>query len=137
MKKITAFIHHVRSADVIEALRDAGYKNISLLDIKGTLKPLGEQELAYSSEAGVVISEVQLSLVCEDNQVDEVTATMRNIRQNLFFAFVYNAAGVPIAAGILFPVFGILLSPIIAAAAMSLSSVSVIANALRLKILHV
>ena len=137
MKKITAFIHHVRSADVIEALRDAGYKNISLLDIKGTLKPLGEQELAYSSEAGVVISEVQLSLVCEDNQVDEVTAIMRNIRQNLFFAFVYNAAGVPIAAGILFPVFGILLSPIIAAAAMSLSSVSVIANALRLKILHV
>lgn len=77
MKKITAFIHHVRSADVIEALRDAGYKNISLLDIKGTLKPLGEQELAYSSEAGVVISEVQLSLVCEDNQVDEVTSIIR------------------------------------------------------------
>lgn len=62
-------------------------------------------------------------------------ATMNNIRQNLFFAFIYNAAGVPIAAGILYPVFGILLSPIIAAAAMSLSSVSVIANALRLKII--
>lgn len=61
-------------------------------------------------------------------------ATMNNIRQNLFFAFIYNAAGVPIAAGILYPVFGILLSPIIAAAAMSLSSVSVIANALRLKL---
>ncbi len=60
-------------------------------------------------------------------------ATMANIRQNLFFAFVYNAAGVPIAAGVLYPVFGILLSPVIAAAAMSLSSVSVIANALRLK----
>ena len=59
-------------------------------------------------------------------------ATMANIRQNLFFAFVYNAAGVPIAAGVLYPVFGILLSPIIAAAAMSLSSVSVVANALRL-----
>ncbi len=53
-------------------------------------------------------------------------ATMRNIRQNLFFAFVYNAAGVPVAAGILYPIFGLLLSPIIAAAAMSLSSVSVI-----------
>ena len=60
-------------------------------------------------------------------------ATMRNIRQNLFFAFIYNALGVPIAAGVLYPFFGILLSPILAAAAMSFSSVSVIANALRLR----
>jgi Cu+-exporting ATPase len=60
-------------------------------------------------------------------------ATMRNIRQNLFFAFIYNSAGVPIAAGLLYPFFGILLSPIIAAAAMSFSSVSVISNSLRLK----
>jgi Cu+-exporting ATPase len=57
---------------------------------------------------------------------------MKNIRQNLFFAFVYNSLGVPVAAGVLYPVFGILLSPMIAAAAMSFSSVSVIANALRL-----
>ena len=62
---------------------------------------------------------------------------MKNIRQNLFFAFAYNAAGVPIAAGILFPTFGILLNPIIAAAAMALSSVSVIGNALRLKMLRI
>jgi Cu+-exporting ATPase len=60
-------------------------------------------------------------------------ATMRNIRQNLFFAFVYNVAGVPIAAGILYPSFGLLLSPMIASAAMTFSSVSVIANALRLR----
>ncbi|WP_372623297.1 heavy metal translocating P-type ATPase [Falsiroseomonas sp.] len=60
-------------------------------------------------------------------------AVMRNIRQNLFFAFAYNAAGVPVAAGVLYPVFGILLSPVIAAAAMALSSVSVVANALRLR----
>jgi Cu+-exporting ATPase len=60
-------------------------------------------------------------------------ATMRNIRQNLFFAFVYNVMGVPIAAGALYPFFGILLSPIIASAAMTFSSVSVIANALRLR----
>jgi len=59
-------------------------------------------------------------------------ATMRNIRQNLFFAFAYNSIGVPVAAGVLFPFFGILLSPMIAAAAMSFSSVSVIVNALRL-----
>lgn len=64
-------------------------------------------------------------------------ATMRNIRQNLFFAFVYNVAGVPIAAGLLYPFFGITLSPILAAAAMALSSVSVIANALRLRVVRI
>jgi P-type Cu+ transporter len=61
------------------------------------------------------------------------TAAMKNIRQNLFFAFVYNAVGVPIAAGVLYPVFGLLLNPMIASAAMTFSSVSVIANALRLR----
>ena len=60
-------------------------------------------------------------------------ATMRNIRQNLFFAFIYNAVGVPVAAGVLYPAFGLLLSPIVAAAAMALSSFSVVANALRLR----
>ena len=60
-------------------------------------------------------------------------ATMRNIRQNLFFAFIYNAVGVPIAAGVLYPFFGLALSPMIASAAMTFSSVSVILNALRLR----
>jgi Cu+-exporting ATPase len=64
-------------------------------------------------------------------------STMRNIRQNLFFAFVYNALGVPVAAGILYPALGLLLSPMIAAAAMSLSSVSVIGNSLRLRGLEI
>jgi Cu+-exporting ATPase len=59
--------------------------------------------------------------------------TMRNIRQNLFFAFIYNALGIPVAAGVLYPFIGMLLSPMLAAAAMSLSSVSVISNALRLR----
>jgi len=64
-------------------------------------------------------------------------ATMNNIRQNLFFAFIYNVAGIPIAAGVLYPFFGLLLSPILAAAAMAASSVSVIANALRLRLVRV
>jgi P-type Cu+ transporter len=64
-------------------------------------------------------------------------ATMRNIRENLVLAFVYNVVGIPIAAGVLYPAFGILLSPIIAAAAMSLSSVSVIGNATRLRAVRI
>ena len=81
--------------------------------------------------AGVTLVKGDLAAIARARNLS--AATMRNIRQNLFFAFVYNALGVPIAAGVLYPVFGILLSPIIAAAAMALSSVSVIANALRLR----
>jgi Cu+-exporting ATPase len=81
--------------------------------------------------AGITLVKGDLEGVARARRLSE--ATMSNIRQNLFFAFIYNAAGVPIAAGVLYPVFGLLLSPIIAAAAMALSSVSVIANALRLR----
>jgi Cu+-exporting ATPase len=81
--------------------------------------------------AGVTLVKGDLRGIVRARQLSR--ATMRNIRQNLFFAFVYNALGVPIAAGVLYPVFGLLLSPIIAAAAMSFSSVSVISNALRLR----
>jgi len=82
--------------------------------------------------AGITLLRGDLMGIVEARRLS--LATMRNIRQNLFFAFVYNTAGVPIAAGVLYPVAGILLSPIIAAAAMSLSSVSVITNALRLRV---
>ena len=81
--------------------------------------------------AGVTLVKGDLSGIVRARKLSR--AVMSNIRQNLFFAFIYNAAGVPIAAGVLYPVFGLLLSPIIAAAAMALSSVSVIANALRLR----
>src|SRR5215471_2294357 len=81
--------------------------------------------------AGVTLLKGDLTGIVRARRLSQ--ATMRNIRQNLFFAFVYNAAGVPIAAGVLYPWFGILLSPIIAAAAMALSSVSVVSNALRLR----
>ncbi len=82
--------------------------------------------------AGITLLRGDLNGIAE--AINLSRATMRNIRQNLFFAFIYNAAGVPIAAGILYPIFGILLSPIFAAAAMSLSSVSVVGNALRLNL---
>ena len=81
--------------------------------------------------AGVTLVKGDLIGVAKARELSH--ATMRNIRQNLFFAFIYNSLGVPVAAGILYPFSGLLLSPMIAAAAMSLSSVSVIANALRLR----
>jgi Cu+-exporting ATPase len=81
--------------------------------------------------AGVTLIKGDLVGIVRARTLSE--AVMRNIRQNLFFAFCYNAAGVPIAAGVLYPIFGILLSPVIAAAAMALSSVSVVGNALRLR----
>ncbi|MFN0217385.1 MAG: heavy metal translocating P-type ATPase [Hyphomicrobium sp.] len=81
--------------------------------------------------AGITLVKGDLTGIVRARRLSQ--ATMGNIRQNLFFAFIYNAAGVPVAAGVLYPILGILLSPIIAAAAMALSSVSVIANALRLR----
>jgi Cu+-exporting ATPase len=82
--------------------------------------------------AGITLLKGDLGGIVRARRLSQ--ATMSNIRQNLFFAFIYNAAGIPIAAGILYPSFGILLSPIIAAAAMALSSVSVVGNALRLRV---
>ncbi|MBM3488827.1 MAG: HAD-IC family P-type ATPase, partial [Alphaproteobacteria bacterium] len=89
----------------------------------------GGTDVAIES-AGIVLVGGDLAGIARARRLAGLTR--RNIRENLLFAFGYNALGVPIAAGILYPVFGILLSPILAAAAMSLSSVSVIANALRL-----
>jgi Cu+-exporting ATPase len=81
--------------------------------------------------AGVTLLKGDLNGIVRARRLSE--ATMANIRQNLFFAFIYNAAGIPVAAGLLYPVLGLLLSPVVAASAMALSSVSVIANALRLR----
>jgi Cu+-exporting ATPase len=84
--------------------------------------------------AGVTLVKGDLRAIARARRLSRLTMT--NIRQNLFFAFVYNAVGVPIAAGVLYPWTGLLLNPMIAAAAMSFSSVSVIANALRLRGQH-
>jgi len=81
--------------------------------------------------AGVTLVKGDLTGIVRARKLSR--ATMANIQQNLFFAFIYNALGVPVAAGVLYPFLGILLSPMIAAAAMSLSSVSVVGNALRLR----
>jgi Cu+-exporting ATPase len=85
---------------------------------------------AVATQLGISSVEAEVGIV---KAVRLSRAVMRNIRQNLFFAFIYNAAGIPIAAGVLYPITGTLLSPILAGAAMSLSSVSVISNALRLR----
>ena len=92
---------------------------------------MGQGTDVAMQSAGVTLIKGDLRGIAKARHLSR--ATMRNIRQNLFFAFIYNALGVPIAAGILYPFFGLLLSPIIAAAAMSLSSVSVVSNALRLR----
>ncbi len=81
--------------------------------------------------AGITLLQGDLRAIVRARHLSR--ATMRNIRQNLFFAFAYNSLGVPIAAGVLYPFFGLLLSPMIASAAMTFSSVSVITNALRLR----
>jgi Cu+-exporting ATPase len=105
---------------------------------------LSEADIGIAMGSGTDIAMESADVTLVKGNLDAIirarrlsVATLRNIRQNLFFAFVYNAVGVPIAAGVLFPVFGILLSPMIAALAMSMSSVSVIGNALRLRTMRI
>ncbi len=82
MKLIKAYIHQIRTAQVVQALADAGFRNLALLDVRGTLKPLSDNERYYSPEGiGLLIGEVRLELVCEDHEADAVTAIIRTHAQ--------------------------------------------------------
>ena len=139
LDEVVAGVMPDQKAETVKSLQDSGLIVAMAGDGINDAPALAQAQVGIAmgtgtdvamESAGVTLVKGDLRGIIRARRLSR--ATMKNIRQNLFFAFVYNSVGVPVAAGVLYPVFGILLSPMIAAAAMSFSSVSVIANALRL-----